>query len=735
MRDTLDFRVEGLDCNAEAKLLREALEHRDGVHGISFHVVDGRMSVDADTETIGRAQIAETVSRLGMRAEPWDAAPRRESWWEAYGRHTLVATSGLALVAGIALHMAATGGGLLETLAGHAHGEHGIDRSVVLLLLVAIAAGLFHAVPRGVASLARLRPDMNALVLVSVTGAGFLAEWLEAAVLAFLYGVSGLLENWSARRARDAVGSLLRITPAIASVVHGDHEHRVPVNRVAPGTQVRVRPGERIPCDGVVIAGSSYVDQALVTGESVPSWKTAGDEIFAGTVNGHGVIELRTTRAATDTMLARITRMVGESHHHRAPTERFIDRFAGYYTPLMFGVALVVGAVPPLLAGGAWEYWFYQAMLILLISCPCGLVISTPVTIAAAITSATRHGVLIKGGSHLEELARLRAVAFDKTGIMTRGEPDVRALQPVNGRSEADVLARLLSIELRSEHPLSRAIVRYARERGIEPAPLSDFAVIAGRGAEAVIDGRRFWVGSTRYAREQTTLAGLEVELAALERRDETIVVCGAGDDIWALIAIADPVRDEAAASVARIRSQGLDTALFTGDNAATARTVADRVQVADVRAELLPDEKADAVRDLMARRGPTAMVGDGINDSQALLAASVGIAMGGNATDVAAESADVMLMQDDLRKLPFLVDHARRARRVIIENVTVALGAKAIFLGFMAFGAATLWMAVAADMGASLLVTFNGLRMLRPAGIGGGTQPEAVPAGAGQES
>ena len=730
IRKQLDFRVEGLDCNEEAALLRDALADRDGVHAISFHVVDGRMTVDSDTDAFGPERVAEAVSRLGMRAEPWDAAPRVDSWWEAHGRHALVATSGLALIGGLVLHIMVAGGDVLETLLAHAHGAHGIDRSVVLLLLAGIVAGLFHSAPKAVASLVRLRPDMNALVLVSVIGALFLAEWAEAAVLAFLYGLSGLLENWSARRARNAIGSLLRITPATAAVVHGDHEHLTPVDRVAVGAHVRVRPGERVPCDGVVTDGSSYVDQALVTGESVPAWKTAGDEVFAGTVNGHGVVELRTTRAASDTMLARITRMVGESHHHRAPTERFIDQFARYYTPLMFAVAFAVGAVPPLALGGDWEHWFYQAMLILLISCPCGLVISTPVTIAAAITSATRHGVLIKGGSHLEELGRLRAIAFDKTGIITRGEPDVRELRPVHGRSEEDVLARLLAIELRSEHPLSRAIVRHARERGIGPAELTAFAAIEGRGAEARIDGKRFWVGSTRFAREQTSLERFEVELAAMQRTDETIVVCGAGADVWALIAIADPVRPEAPSSVEQIHRQDLRTALLTGDNAATARSVGARVQVEDVRAELLPDGKADAVRELIARHGPTAMVGDGINDSQALLAASVGVAMGGNATDVAAESADVVLMRDDLFKLPFLVGHARRARRVIIENVTVALGAKALFLAFMAFGAATLWMAVAADMGASLLVTFNGLRMLRPAWVGGETS--SGPAGAG---
>ena len=728
IRTQLDFRVEGLDCNAEATLLRDALAGRDGVHGIAFHVVDGRMTVDAESDALGFDDVAAAVARLGMRAEPWERQTARvESWWEVHGRHALVVVSGVALFGGLLLHVAIAGGGVVQTLLAHAHGTHGVDAPVALLLLVGILSGLFHAVPKAVGSLGRLRPDMNALVLVSVVGALFLAEWAEAAVLAFLYGLSGLLENWSARRARDAIGALLRITPATASVVHGDHEHRMPVDRVVVGAQVRVRPGERVSCDGVVIEGNSHVDQALVTGESVPAWKSAGDPVFAGTVNGHGVIDLRVTRPASDTTLARIVRMVGESHHHRAPTERFVDQFARYYTPLMFAVAFGVGAGPPLLLGADGQYWFYQAMLILLISCPCGLVISTPVTIAAAITSATRHGVLIKGGSHLEELARLRAIAFDKTGVITRGEPDVRELRPVGTHSEEEVLARLLALEMRSEHPLSRAIVRFARERGVEPAELSDFAAIEGRGAEAVIDGERFWVGSTRFAREKADVGPVDSALAERQRPDETVVVCGAGGDVWAFITVADPLRPEAAPSVARIHGLGIRSILLTGDNAATARSVGARVQVGEVRAELLPDDKAEAVRATIARDGPTAMVGDGINDSQALLVASVGIAMGGNATDVAVESADVVLLKDDLRKLPFLVEHARRARRVIVENVTVALGAKALFLVFMAAGAATLWMAVAADMGATLLVTFNGLRMLRPARAAGEGASEAL--------
>ena len=715
IREQKEFRVAGLDCTEEASLIRRALSGREGVYGVSFHVVDGRMTVDADTDTFGPAQVARAVARLGMRAEPLEqAAAQVESWWERNGRRALVAASGLALVGGLLLHVVVAGGGFVELVLSHSHGEHGVDYPVVALLLLGIVAGLYHSAPKAVGSLRRLRPDMNALVLVSVIGAIFLEEWAEAGTLAFLYGLSGLVENWSARRARSAIGSLLRISPATASVVHGNHEHRTPVDRVAVDSRVRVRPGERIPCDGEVTDGNSYVDQALVTGESVPAWKSAGDPVFAGTVNGHGVIELRTTRPASDTTLARIIRMVGESHHHRASSERFIDRFALYYTPLMFAVAAAVAVVPPLAAGGGWEHWFYQGMLILLISCPCALVISTPVTIAAAITSAARQGVLIKGGAHLEGLARLRTVALDKTGVVTRGEPDVREVRAVGGRSESEVLSRLLAVEMRSEHPLSRAIVRYARAQGVEPVAATDFQAVEGRGAEAVVEGQAFWVGSTRFAREKIGRGPLAQAPADMRRPGETIVVCGAGEDVWALIAITDQIRAEAPESVTQLHALGLRSALLTGDNAETARNVAGRVGVSDVRADLLPEDKADAVRELSARYGSIGMVGDGINDSQALLAASVGIALGGNATDVAIESADVVLLRADMRKIPFLVGHARRARSLIIENVTLALGSKALFLAFMFFGAATLWMAVAADMGATLVVTFNGLRMLR---------------------
>ncbi|MEE2636217.1 MAG: heavy metal translocating P-type ATPase [Acidobacteriota bacterium] len=680
---------------------------------MSFHVIDGRMTVDLEPDRFSVDDVKSAVAKLGMRADDWEStlAPA-ESWWQRHGRRAVVTIGGLALAAGLSVQ-GVTSGGLAETFLAHGHGEHGVEPAALALFIVAIVAGLTHSVRRALMSLVRLRPDMNALVLVSVIGAMVLQEWAEAGTLAFLYGLSGLIENWSAMRARSAIGSLVRLSPAMASVVHGDHEHRIPVERVTVGSHVRVRPGERVPCDGDVFGGSSYVDQALVTGESVPVWKAEGDPVFAGTLNAHGVIDVRATRSASDTTLARIIRMVGESHRHRAPTERLVDQFARYYTPLMFVVALLVGGVPFLVFGRDVEASFYQAMLILLISCPCALAISTPVTIAAALTSAAWRGVVIKGGAHLEELGRLRTVAFDKTGVVTRGEPVIRELRPVGGRSEMEVLGRLLALEMRSEHPLSRAIVDYARACQVEPIPVTDFQALEGRGAQVSVDGQVFWAGSARLAFEKTGDDQFRQVLADMQSAEHTVVVCGVRDEVWALVALSDPVRAEAASTVARLREQGIRSVLLTGDNAVTAEGVGQQVGVSDVRAELLPEGKAHAVQELVKTVGSTAMVGDGINDSQALLAASVGVALGG-ATDIAVESAEVVLMGDDLQKLPFLVEHARRAKSVIIQNISLALGAKAGFLLVMAAGAATLWMAVAADMGATLLVTFNGLRMLR---------------------
>ena len=712
-----------MDCAEEVSLLRQQLAHRAGVRDLQFDIFQAKMIVDFDDEVLERHEIEAAVAAAGMKAQPW-GQPATESRWERHGRGTMALVSGVSLLAGMAVHGSSTGHYLEAFLAHQHHHTEPISRIAVALYVLAALSGALFALPKAWLSFRQFRPDMNALVVFSAIGASMLGEWSEAATLSFLFSLAGLLEAWSLSRARDAITRLVQVAPAEATLLHyqghdehrGEHEHRVPVEQVKVGAIVRVKPGERLPFDGKVVRGSSYVDQALITGESMPAEKAHGDEVWAGTMNQNGMLEVKTTKAASDTVLARMVRMVEQSQSRRAPSEQFVERFSRVYTPIVFLLAFFVAVIPPLAGHGTWEHWFYQGMVILLISCPCALVISTPVSVVAALTAAARHGVLIKGGAYLEETARLRAIAFDKTGVLTRGEPEVMVLEPVNNRSPHEVLEDLFGLEMSSEHPLAKAILRYAQGKGVHAPALMGFRSLQGRGAEAEIDGRTFWVGSTRMLREKSLLTpDITRRLERMAGEQQTVVACGSDTEAWALLGIQDPPRPEAREALSDLRRQGLDRlVLLTGDNASTARSIGEALGVDEARGDLLPEDKAAAIRNLRIDYGSVAMVGDGVNDAQALSGASVGIAIGHHGADVAMETADVVLMTGDLRHVPFLLRHSRRTVRVIQENITIALVLKAAFLAAAMAGMATLWMAVAADMGATFLVTFNGLRLLR---------------------
>lgn len=714
IRTTADFKIQGMDCAEEVSLLRRQLSGRPGVHDLAFHVLEGRMRVQFDPRRITATQLAEAVAATGMRARPWAATLPRDGWLRRNWRLVTTAASGILVAAGMLLELVASDRPLAALLG--AHGEHSAAPPAALICYLAAAmVGFGPSLPKAAAAVKALRPDLHVLMTVSIIGAFVLGEGFEGGTLAFLFSLAAMVESWSIGKARSAISALMRLSPASAAVVEGGTERRLPVEALRMGDLVRVRPGERVPCDGIVAAGRSTVDQAIITGESVPVEKRPDSQVWAGTMNGEGVLEVRVTREASDTTLARIIRMVQESGRRRAPSEQFVERFARYYTPAMLALAAGVILMPPLAWGAAWSYWFYQGMVILLISCPCALVISTPVTIAAALAAAARRGVLIKGGAFLEEAARLKAVAFDKTGVLTRGRPAVEAFVPLDGRAPRECLRQLASLEHTSEHPLARAVVEYAAGEGVAPAAAAGFRSLPGRGAQAQVAGETFWAGSHRFLREKG-LATPEVSraLERLEDSDHTAVACGTDREVWAIVGLRDPVRPEAAAALDRLRRAGIHLVMLTGDNSSTARAVAGQLKLAAFRSDLLPDDKAAAVAELRAAHGAVAMVGDGVNDAQAMSAASVGIAFGGGATDVALETADIVLTSDDLARLPFLVRHARRAARVIRQNVAASLAMKAGFLALAAFGLATLWMAVLADMGASLLVTFNGLRLLR---------------------
>lgn len=714
--ETTELRIHGMDCAEEVGLIRRRLEGEAGIGALTFDVFAGKLIAEHDTRHISREALISAIAETGLRSELWSDGKQSADApsWQITMRTVLTWTSGISLLAGL-IAQGVVSGSVWESLLAHSHEGHVESYAILALFLVSIASGAFFVVPKGLRSIGSLRFDMNALVLISLVGAAVLGEWAEGATLAFLFCLAIKLEQWSMERARREVRELMQVAPPEASVLHEDHEHRVPVERVEVGSIIRVRPGERVPCDGDVVSGSSGVNEAMLTGEPVPIWKHSGDTVFAGTFNGDGTLAIRTTKPAADTRLARIVRMIEESTHRRSASEQFIDKFARYYTPVMLGLAASVCLVPPLVMGAAWTESFYQAMLILLIACPCALVISTPVTIVAALASAARHGVLVKGGAHLEEASRLQAVAFDKTGVLTLGEPEVVGVSVLGGHTVDETVQRLASLEHYSEHALARAIVKHAARRGVRRTAVEDFESKSGIGAAGTVDGRDFWVGNVRMLRDRAgEVPEVEAKLREFDGLGQTVVVCGEGSEPWALVAFADTLREEAPSSLAGLRALGIERmVMLTGDNKATAAQVAQQAGIVEWSAEMLPDDKMRAVEELLAEHKHVAMVGDGVNDAQAIADASLGVAMGGRGTDLALETADIVLMSARLDTLPFLVRHARRAHGVILQNLFIALFLKAVFIGLAFAGLATLWMAVVADVGATMLVVANGLRLL----------------------
>jgi Cd2+/Zn2+-exporting ATPase len=561
--------------------------------------------------------------------------------------------------------------------------------------------------------------DINVLMVIAVAGAIALGEWIEAASVVWLFALSQQLESLSLTRARRAIRSMMAVAPSHALVRRSGRESEMPAGEVRPGDVVIVRPGERVPIDGLVVAGTSAVDQAPVTGESWPVEKRAGDQIFAGTINGTGAIEVEALRAASDSAIARIIRLVEHAQAERAPVQTFVDRFARRYTPAVALLGIAVAVVPPLVMGGglaAFGVWGYRAITLLVVACPCALVISTPVSIVSAITTAARHGVLIKGGGHLERAASIRCVAFDKTGTLTHGRVTVTDILGVDGVSSEGVLSIAASLESRSEHPIGRAIVNRAKLDGVDAQPGHEFRALPGLGAEALVGAMPALVGSHRLFEErQLCTPSLHARFEQLTSRGETAVLVGHDGAGLGVIGLGDELRESGRGAVASLRREGIGhIALLTGDLRVNADVVAAAFGLDEVHAELMPERKVELVHELRRRHGPVAMIGDGINDAPALAAADLGIAMGAAGSGVAMETADVALMSDELDKMPYVLRLGRATMRNIHTNVAIALGLKVAFIALAMGGVATLWMAVLADTGASLLVTANAIRLLR---------------------
>ena len=695
------YRIDNMDCPTEEALIRSRLEGMDGVLGLDFNLMGRILTVHHCLASL--QLVEEALAAIGMRAVREDGAQavvaptRKPRWWPL----------GLALL-----------------LAGAAEVvywlQDGNSWLVMALSLAAIALGGLSTYRKGWIALKNRNLNINALMSIAVTGALLIGHWPEAAMVMVLFALAELIEARSLERARNAIGKLLELAPQQATVQQADGSWQVvEAAQVSVGSRVRVRPGERIALDGEVVAGRSTVNQAPITGESLPVEKTIGDPVFAGTINESGSFELRVSAPAGQSTLARIIHAVEQAQASRAPTQRFVDQFARWYTPAVFALAVTVALLPPLLMAGAWLDWIYRALVLLVVACPCALVISTPVTIVSGLAAAARQGILIKGGAYLESGHRLRWLALDKTGTVTHGKPrqtDFIAIgeqPPLHSRSLAASLGQ------RSDHPVSRAIASAAQADGVPLHEVTGFEALAGIGVCGEIDGIRCQLGNRRLLEEADSRnEAIEQQVEALEAQGKSVVLLLADGRVRGLFAVADTIRDSSRQAVSELHGLGIRTLMLSGDNPHVARIIADQAGIDLAEGNLLPANKVREIERL-GHGGKVGMVGDGINDAPALARADIGFAMGVAGTDVAIETADVALMDDDLRKIPAFVRLSRATRRVLAQNITLALGIKSVFLILTFTGDATMWMAVFADMGASLLVVANGLRLLRHGGQG----------------
>jgi len=705
------FRIEGMDCREEVAILERRFKNLVGLEDFSADLMGQRLHVKYDAVRLSTSSIVDAVADTGMRAWLEHEQPLVGTERQSRVRQALVGVSGVAL--GLAL--------LLDIVGSF---SPAITRQATLaLLVVSLVSGAGVTVRKAWASLRLRSLDINVLMMIAAAGAIAIGQWTEAATVVFLFAVAQALEARTLERARAAIRGLIDLTPADALLrdVHG--ERRVPVDDIRVGAVIVVRPGEKIPLDGTVVAGLSEVNQAPVTGESLPAEKTPGDGVFAGTINGRGALEIQVTKLRRDTTLARIIHLVERAQAQRAPSQALVERFARIYTPAVIVLAIVVAVVPPLVIHGAaaghydvWQTWLYRALVLLVVSCPCALVISTPVSIVAALAGAARKGVLIKGGAHLERISRVRCIAFDKTGTLTRGKPEVVDVVALNGGQASAVISLAASVEQRSTHPIAQAIVDHAISESISSSAADGVTSLSGRGTEGSVDGRRVLLGSHRLFEErQLCSPALHDRVDAVNAAGRTAVLVAHDEQPIGIIAVADRSRDTGKAAIEMLRRQGVDSiVMLTGDSAATAQAIGSELGVDEVRAELLPEDKVAAIRELRGKHGTVAMVGDGVNDAPALALADVGIAMGAAGSDVALETADVALMAEDLLRIPYTLRLSRATMRNIKANMAISIAMKAGFVIAAIAGVATLWIAVLADTGASVIVIANALRLLR---------------------
>lgn len=696
------FRIDKMDCPTEERLIRGRLEPMPGVERLDFNLLSRELTVHYRLPD--PTAIEAALEQLDMAPQLLDATMPPPARPPVFGRRDVISLT----VAGLS----SIGAEAVAWITGN-------DSSwpVIALAAVSLASAGVPTLRKGWTALRNLTLNINFLMSLAVIGAIVIGKWPEAAMVVFLFALAEALEVLSLDRARNAIQALTSLAPETAEVQSESGWQDRPVADVAVGTVVRIRTGSRVPLDARVESGQAAVNQAPITGESLPVDKQPGDILFAGTIVTDGVMEARVTASTGESTLARISNAVQQAQSERAPTQRFVDQFARYYTPAVVALAVAMAVLGPLVFQGDWGDWFYRALVMLVIACPCALVISTPVTVVSGLAAAARHGILIKGGAYLELGRKLRAVAVDKTGTITRGTPSLTDVVPFAELSAEDALLIAGSLDDHSTHPVAKALVTGWRQRQTAATPLvvDRFAVVNGRGVSGSINGRTWQLGNHRMVEELGLCsAALESAIAPLEAAGKTVVVLVADSGPKAIFAVADTVRPQSREAVRTLAHFGIVPVMLTGDNGATARAIATQVGIADARGDLLPEDKQRAVAELREKFGVVGMVGDGVNDAPALATADIGFAMGAAGTATALETADVAIMDDDPRKVGTFVDLSRRTTRVLAQNIMLSLAIKVVFFGLASTGHATLWMAVFADMGASMIVVFNGLRLTR---------------------
>jgi Cd2+/Zn2+-exporting ATPase len=708
-----DFLIENMDCADCASHIEQIVSRIEGVRSVSINFINGRMHLSGESQALSDQSVMQAVHQAGYKAipesvrifpdqsgKPGDLPVQKTS---SQTRHLTpllsLAFCGILTVIGIILELWPQG-----------------NFYTIPAYLAAIMFGGAVMARKGWQELRIFKPGMNLLMTVAVLGAMVISEWTEAATVVFLFALAQYLESRSMDKARRSINALIDESPVNARLVVKDGYQQVPAETVIPGQEVAVKPGEKIPSDGIVIEGNSYVNQAAITGEPLPVAKGPEDRVYAGSLNTNGFLVIKVDKYYKDTTFLRIIHLITEAQSKKAPKQAFIERFAGYYTPAVIGLAFLVAVLPPLLFNQPFVDWFYRALVLLVISCPCALVISTPVTVVSGLTAAMRQGILIKGGLFLENFSRIKAMAFDKTGTLTEGRPAVQDIIVLGKSAEDQVLTIAASLEELSHHPIAEALTKSARSKNLVLKPVKNYRTIDGKGVEGEIDGEHFLAGNHRLFEEKGWCdENIHHVLEKVEDEKHTAVLVGNSQAVLGIISISDKVRADSKKTISGVKSAGVEKIiLLTGDNHRTAEKVSKAVGITDYRAELLPEDKVQIIRELRNQNGDVAMIGDGLNDAPSLAAADIGIAIGNGSADAALDTADIVLMKDDLTKINYLWDLSRLTGRIIRQNIILALGLKFIFLALAIPGLATLWMAVIADMGASLLVIFNGLRTLR---------------------